>query len=169
MFWSAIATLAQIFDLFTIYFNSKTGFRCRIEYAPEAIRNLFLLISIIISSLRSAEYSIILIDHVEEHVTPPTLELFLNSIIEYMLKRNNAMLVMSVHGLDTYVTVVNTILNTLGKLNIDPEKYENYITVYEFKPENDHVEVVKLPIDPKLGAKLPEYLTEYAKLILKSI
>ncbi|GEM_PF-5864059 len=150
--------------LVKVFFSSRTGHVCPIEDAPEAVKNLYVLLLPVAILVESVQCPIILMDHVEEHVTPPLTESYIRTIIELVLRgeRGVPMLVMSVHNLDAFTISVNLTLDVLESLGKDPDEY---LSVYELKLHNNNVTVEKLPIT-ELGVKIPEYLTNYAKTIV---
>ncbi|RLI07964.1 hypothetical protein DRO24_02020, partial [Candidatus Bathyarchaeota archaeon] len=89
-----------------ITFTNKLGHQTDINTAPEAIMASTIPILPLPSFLNEkSQIKLILIDHIETNLTPPLTEALVHSLIQYITKREDTILVITAHNLDTLVSL----------------------------------------------------------------
>ena len=138
-----------------ITFTNKLGHQTDINTAPEAIMASTIPILPLPSFLNEkSQIKLILIDHIETNLTPPLTEALVHSLIQYITKREDTILVITAHNLDTLVSLDIALRETI-------ENYEKQVAVYELKHQENTVTCTKLPATAKTGIQIPEYLDQY--------
>ena len=139
-----------------ITFTNKLGHQTDINTAPEAIMASTIPILPLPSFLnQKSKTKLILIDHIETNLTPPLTEALVHTLIQYITKREDTILVIVAHNLDTLVSIDIALREHLK------ENYEKQVAVYELKHQENTVTCTKLPATAKTGIQIPEYLDQY--------
>lgn len=139
-----------------ITFTNKLGRQTDINTAPEAIMASTIPILPLPSFLNEkSQIKLILIDHIETNLTPPLTEALVHTLIQYITKREDTILVIVAHNLDTLVSIDIALKEHLK------ENYEKQVAVYELKHQENTVTSTKLPATAKTGIQIPEYLDQY--------
>ena len=92
---------------------------------------------------------------ISTNLTPPLTEALIHNLIKYITENNNTTLILTVHNLDTLVSIDATIRELI------PENVEKYIAAYELKRQKENITCRKLEITNKHGIEIPDYLDEY--------
>jgi len=137
-------------------FTNTLGHQININTAPEAIAATTASIIPLPSLLKQkTKLKLISIDHIETNLTPPLTEALIHNLIKYITENNNTTLILTVHNLDTLVSIDATIRELI------PENVEKYIAAYELKRQKENITCRKLEITNKHGIEIPDYLDEY--------
>jgi len=147
-------TIKPELELRMVY-TSKLGYQTDINTAPEAIGATIIPILPLPSFLRQESLTkLVLIDHIETNLTPPLIESLIHTLIEYITKTKNTILIMTAHNLDTLVCIDTALREHIKNI-------EEQVNTYELKLEKNTITCTKLPTTTKTGIQIPEYLDKY--------